>query len=394
MGLVDDSGPILVITQGHAGDRLGAALAPGLRERFPDREILGVGGSAMDARGMRMIARSDGASVMGWAGLLAILVQGLRVLGKVDAETRHRLPACIVAVDVWQPLPYLHKRCPHLMTVPHVCYFPPGPNLVGHTRVHDKTLPYFSSIVTPFKHQERLYGAAGHRVRPAAHAGVEEMLRAVQPRPWAEREPILAVLPGSRDMELKFGLPVQREAVRTIRERYPELEPVVCCATAAHEARVKRLYPELRTTLDTRRVLAEARFGLICSGTASLEAALLACPGVVTYSGSPMQCWEWRTFIVPKLARMRAAGIASPYVALPNILAGKELYPELLDTTPDRVAKAALEILDGDLEARSEAVQAVRKELAWEDAGTTVAEEVAVAIERGQTPATQGAGRK
>jgi lipid-A-disaccharide synthase len=141
-------------------------------------------------------------------------------------------------------------------------------------------------------------------------------------------------------------------------------------------ARAKRLYPEAAISRDARDVLARARLAIICSGTAALEAAVLGCPGVVTYHGSPLQRWEWNRFHVPKLARLREAGIASPFVSLPNIIAGEELYPEFLDTPAAPVAEAALRELAGDLQTKRAALDRVAETLSWEDAGAVIAEEV------------------
>jgi lipid-A-disaccharide synthase len=377
-------GPILLFTQGHAGDRLGARLAPALRERFPDRELVGTGGEVMQAAGVRLLARTDGISAIGWTGLLPHIPAINGILNRVSRATRETLPSCMVCVDVWQPLGFLHRRAPWLLPIPHICYLPPGPNFVGTSRVHGAAAQTFKSIITPFAHQARLFEEAGARVRMAGHAGIQRMREQVSALPWNRREPVLALLPGSRGLEVRCGLPVQMAAADKIVRRQEALTPEVCCASEEIERYVNRRYPAAKTSRNAWDLLARARFGLICSGTATLEAAVLGCPGVVTYNASPLQLWEWRTFHVPKLAKMRAAGIASPYVALPNIISGKELYPELLNSTGAQVAEAALRLLSGDPAAQSEALTGVPDKLNWEDAGFVVAEETFRAIEENE----------
>jgi lipid-A-disaccharide synthase len=371
---------ILIIAQGHAGDRLGAALAPAIQRALPGYELVGAGGAAMRAAGVRLVERTDGFSAMGWTGVLPLLPELWLRAQRCLAAWRRNLPAAVVAIDVWQPLCYFHRHLPALARVPNICYFPPGPNLIGPARVHTNAAAAFRSIVTPFPHQERLYGAAGARVRMAAHAGLQALRTQVSPLPFDEREPILALLPGSRTMEVKYGLPVQWNAARLLAASHPELRPVVCCASEAVEAAVRRRYPEAKTTRETRETLARARFTLVCSGTASLEAALLGCPGVVTYNVSQLQRWEWYTFHQPRMRRLCVAGITAPYVAMPNILAGDALYPEALDARPGELALLARERLSMDLAEHSRRVLEVADHLCWDDAGEVVAEELSAAL--------------
>jgi lipid-A-disaccharide synthase len=375
--------PILILTQGHAGDRLGAQLVPALREQFPDRELTGIGGQGMLDAGVQLLTRADGISAMGWTGLLPKVPAVFRAVLQTARGSRSPLPGCVVAVDVWQPLKALHRFGPHLREIPHVCYLPPGPNFIGVSRVHHAAARFFAAIVTPFPHQARLFRGAGGNVVLAAHAGLLACRREAQPLPAGDREPLLAVLPGSRELEIRYSLDAQLAAAESIRREHPELEPVVCCASDAVEKAVRRRHPSVRTSRQTRDVLARARFGLICSGTAVLEAAVLGCPGVVTYHGSPLQRWEWHRFHVPGLARLRAAGIASPYISLPNIIAGEELYPEMLDSPPADIASAALTGLAGDLASKRQALDRVSGTLSWDDPGHAVAEEVRNALSRG-----------
>jgi len=336
----------------------------------------------MAAQGVRLLARSDRLSAMGITGVLPILIPALAMVHQVARRTRGAPPACVLAVDVWQPLQVLHRFGHHLKGVPHVCYLPPGPNFIGPSRVHAAVASAFRTIITPFPHQQRLFAEAGGRVRPGGHAGLQAMLEELTPLPHERRENLLALLPGSRTLEVEYSIPVQYEAARRVLERHPELTPVVGCASDEVAEAVARRFPELKTTRSARELMSRARFGILCSGTAVLEAAALGCPGVVTYNGPRLQQWEWRQFHAEKIAKLRAAGIASPYVALPNIISGEELYPEVLDTPSGPVAEAALRELAGDLAAKREALDRVTASLSWEDAGAVVADSVGEALGR------------
>jgi lipid-A-disaccharide synthase len=200
------------------------------------------------------------------------------------------------------------------------------------------------------------------------------------PLPVDAREPVLALLPGSRSAEVRYGLPVQWAAAQEVFAEHPELRPVICCADESIAALARRVAPAAETAPDARAVMARARFALVCSGTAVLEAALLGCPGVVTYHGSPLQRWEWERFHVPGLARLREAGIASPYISLPNIISGRPLYPEFLDRPASAIAAAALEGLRADPQEVRAQLDQMSEALYWNDAGEAVAAAVREAI--------------
>lgn len=368
--------PILLLTQGFAGDRLGSRLAPALRVRFPERELIGIGGGSMSAAGVRLLARTDTISAMGYSGVLPQLPKAIRAMLLCSWKTRRPLPACVIAVDVWQPLRLLHRTGPHLAALPHICYLPPAPNFIGESRVHGRVARAFRCIVTPFAHQQRLYRAAGGTVVAGGHAGLQAAREEAAPLPAEAREDLLALLPGSRALEVRYGLRPQLAAAELIRKRHPRLEPLVCCASEPVERAVRREFPGVRCARNAREILARARFALICSGTAALEAAVLGCPGVVTYHGSPLQGWEWRRFHEQPIARLRQAGIASAYIALPNIIAGEELYSEQLDAPAAAVAEAALQGLGRDPEWYRAALDRVSGALSWEHAGDVIAREV------------------
>lgn len=378
---------IAILAQGHAGDRLGSRLIPALQARFPGATLIGVGGAAMERAGAQIAARSDTISAIGWMGLLPLVPVVYQVMQRAGRQFRAHPPDAVVAVDCWQPLKFFHRFSPELKAAPHVCYLPPGPNLIGPTRVHTRASAAFQALITPFPHQLKLYSEAGGRVRSAAHAGLQTMLEEVQPRSPAEREPLLALLPGSRAAEIRYGLSVQWEAAKRLLARHPELRPVVCCASDEVEREVRARFPDAEVHRNAREIMARARFGIICSGTATLEAAVLGCPGVVTYHGSPLQLWEWKTFHVKKLQALRSAGIASPYVALPNILSGRLLYPEYVDGTVEAITAGALQALARDPEAVQQDLMGVSRSLGWEDAGEVVAEEVARVLEGRRGPA-------
>ena len=161
--------------------------------------------------------------------------------------------------------------------------------------------------------------------------------------------PIIALLPGSRQSEVKNLAPVFIEAAKRIVERRPEVRFIVPLATRE----TRQLFEQALHDADASELPIRMLFGhaveamtaadavLVASGTASLEAALLKRPMVISYRMGSLQ---YR--LMKRLAYL-------PWVGLPNILCGEEMVPELLqdDATPERLA-AALEAWFDDVDRR------------------------------------------
>jgi lipid-A-disaccharide synthase len=160
---------------------------------------------------------------------------------------------------------------------------------------------------------------------------------------------IIAMLPGSRQVEVKAMASLFVLAARAILERKPDAHFLV--PVASRETRVlfeTALFQEAPDGLPLTMLYGHAHDAmiaadavLVASGTATLEAALLKRPMVITYKLPNITYW---------IAKRR---IYLPYVGLPNVLAGEFIVPELIqdDATPERLAEAMIRILD-DTEGR------------------------------------------
>src|SRR5262249_47735757 len=136
--------------------------------------------------------------------------------------------------------------------------------------------------------------------------------------------PTVLLLPGSRKKEIAFILPVMMDAVRRLAAADPRRQFVLGLAHTLTTADVESLVhaagvpvPIVRD--DTYNLMAAADLALAASGTATLECALLECPMVVVYRVAGL------TYAV---ARLLVRGVR--HIAMPNIIAGRPIVPELL----------------------------------------------------------------
>jgi lipid-A-disaccharide synthase len=154
--------------------------------------------------------------------------------------------------------------------------------------------------------------------------------------------PVLAILPGSRVSEVKLMAPGFFDACEIVRQRLPDARFVVPCLHSELDAMIHDIlveHPDLNVVTypgNARLALTACDAALVKSGTCTLEAMLLHRPMVVSY-----RMGELTYQLVRRLLR-------TPFVALPNILAGYELVPELLqhDATASALAENMLRQLD------------------------------------------------
>jgi lipid-A-disaccharide synthase len=159
---------------------------------------------------------------------------------------------------------------------------------------------------------------------------------------------LLALLPGSRESEVRLLAPRFLEAARLLRAQFPALSFVIPAASEQRMAQLRgmlRDYPDLSVTLvsgQSRETMAAADAVLLASGTATLETALIGRPMVVAYRMGEL---SWQL-----LSRL----VSTPYAALPNILAGREMVPELIqgDANAPALAAAVTPLLAGGEESQ------------------------------------------
>lgn len=194
------------------------------------------------------------------------------------------------------------------------------------------------------------YGKRGYDVDYVGNPSVEEVERRIADAgelslsgEAADGRPILALIPGSREGELRCNLPIMAEVAR----RHPELRPVIAAAPALSRDLYARYGGEGIEIVEgqTLELMRAARAALVTSGTATLECALCQTPQVALYrsGGSRILYTLFRPLI------------RTPWVTLPNLIAWQEIIPEMLmhRCTPDLVDAELRAILPPDAPGRA-----------------------------------------
>lgn len=343
-----------------SGDLLGAGLMRELKERVPGLSFEGIGGPRMQAQGCKNLADMDSLSVIGLEGLLKIpgvLFTRRRVVSHFLADP----PDLYIGVDAPDFNLSVEKQL-RSAGVTTVHYVSPtvwawrGYRIRKIHRAVDRMLALFPFEAAYYREHSVPVTFVGHpladEIPPTYDVGAARRQLGLP----TDRT-IVALLPGSRLGELRRHATLFVRTANWLHARHPEIyfvAPFVNAVTAAlfDEARIRGGAPDLplmQLVGRSREALAAADVALLASGTATLEAALLRKPMVVTYRVSRLSEWLIRLF-----AHVRM-------YALPNLLAGRLLVPELMqdDAVPEKLGAA----VEGYL-ARPEQAQSVQAELA------------------------------
>lgn len=337
------------IVAGEAsGDLLGAHLIAALRAHLPEAKFIGIGGPKMQAQGLTSLFPMERLAIRGYAEVLRHypgLVWMRRKLRQALLAAQPQLFIGVDAPDFNLGLEAGLKRA----GVPVVHYVSPsiwawrGGRIGAMARAVDQVLTLF-----PF--EPEIYRKAGIAATYVGHPLADMIPEQDQTAATRERlkispeRKVFALLPGSRQSELRYMADTFIATAKLLAQKVDRplfLVPLVSRETREiFEAAVYRADAgELPLTVlfgHARDALAAADVVLVASGTATLEAALLKKPMVITYK---MAGASWLL--------MRRMGY-QPYIGLPNILAGEFVVPELLqhDATAENLAQALLNALN------------------------------------------------
>ena len=343
------------IVAGEAsGDLLGSQLIGELRELVPQVHFAGIGGPRMQSAGMEVLFPLEKLAVRGY---LEVARHFVEIVG-----IRRRLRRCFIAnppdVFIGIDAPDFNlglERSLKAHGIPTVHYVSPAIWMWRKERIHGIKRAV-SKMLTLFPFEVPFYRQAGIDVAFVGHP-LTDILDQVPGRAAAREQlrlpasaTVVALLPGSRQSELEHMADLFVQTAKTIRQCAPQvlfLVPLVTRETRGmFEAALYRNQAEdLPLTVlfgHAQDAMSAADVVLAASGTATLEAALLGRPMVITYKMPAASHWL-----------LKGKGYL-PYYGLPNILAGEFVVPEIIqdDATPQNLSQALLNLL-GDAAVRT-----------------------------------------
>jgi len=338
---------VLVVAGEVSGDQHTARVIAHLKAFCPKAHFFGMGGRQMQAQGVELLVPQEEISVMGISAVLPKLPKIFGALKTLSLEAQKRKPAVALLVDFPDFNTRLAKRLKK-MHIPVVWYI--SPSVWAWRKGRMKTLAKVTDAllcILPF--EPDFYEGSGVNTHFVGNPIAEQMPSLKPPAAFKQalgfssKTPLLALVPGSRRMEIQRMLPVFVKAANLIAKHIPGLEILLPLSPGLPG---EMLLPHLHglevpfhlRTEALSEVVAAAHVALVTSGTASLETALMRIPMVVAYRMSFLNWCVAKCLIHIK------------HFSLPNLAAGKPLVPELLQfkATPQNLATHALGLWEGE----------------------------------------------
>jgi lipid-A-disaccharide synthase len=341
-----------------SGDMQGALLVAELKRRKPKLEFAGLGSTLMRRAGVRLLQDCRGLGAIGFVEAAKKAHRGLMTYYRLRQFLRSGWADLVILID----FPIVNLRLARYATArgcPVAYYFPPGAWTEHNKRAAD-VARYSSRIITPFPMSAKAYAEAGADVTFVGHPLIDVLRPAVERRERhlapSDASPLVAILPGSRDQEITHILPALLGAARLIKAELAGAEFGVSAAPTASKEHIASVVRKeglrARIVEGTRELLETAHVVLVASGTATLEAAIMGVPMVVVYRAGLLPYLHYRYLYRPHLQT----------IAMPNILAGEKIVPELIqyEASPEGISEAALRYLQ-DEQFAQETVQRLRE---------------------------------
>lgn len=347
--------PVLISAGEASGDMYAARLALALRERV-DVDLFGMGGPRMRDAGVDTVVDSADVGVLGVVEIVRKLPALRRAWKRLISAIDRRRPAIAILTD----FPAFHLRLSRILRrkgVRNVYFVCPQFWAWRPWRVRLVKRRFVRGLcIFPF--EEDFYRKAGVQTDWIGHPLVDAVHSPTTREAFALRYgldpklPIIAVLPGSRPSELAHHMPQLMAAIAQMNST-GQRQFVLATAPGLTQEQLKIHMGSLASKITmvenaTYELLAAADVAIVSSGTATIEAALIGVPMVVVYRVAPFTAW-----VVRHLAHTRV-------FAMVNVLAGKEIVPELIQDafTPERVVRETERLL-----ASPEARETMRREL-------------------------------
>ncbi len=345
---------IAIVAGETSGDMLGSGLITELKKQYPDASFEGVGGPLMEQQGLQSFFPMERLAVMGLFEILGRLFEIIKIRRFLVKHWLQNPPDVFIGIDAPDFNLGLEEKLKKA-GIKTVHYVSPSVWMWRQKRIF-KIARSVDLMLTLFPFEAQFY--KDHKV-PVACVGhhladkiplTTSNINARKLLGLQQEFPVVCLMPGSRAGEVNKLGQLFLDSAKLMLKEMPELQLVIPAANAERKIQIEEFIAAQEQPLSvivvegqSQQCMAAADAILIASGTATLEGMLIKRPMVVSYVVSNL------TFQIIK--RM----VSRPWVSLPNLLANKELIPELLqdDATAESLSAAILGYLQNPAKAES-----------------------------------------
>ena len=351
----------ILISAGEAsGDIHAAAVTAALKQIDSSVEVFGMGGDALRAAGGEVLFDIKDHGVMGFVEVIKKLPDLFKLRSDFARVMDESKPDCLVVVD-YPGFNMKLAKVAHDKGIPVVSYIAPSAWAWNKGRAKN-VAKIVDKVACIFPFEYDVYKEAGAPVEFVGHPLLDIVKPAwerTEAEAWVGKQPghpLVLLMPGSRLMEIEKMLPNLLAGAKLLKKQLPEVQFAMPRAGTIPlellHSKIKASGLEIKITEGHNYDLfSVADLALATSGTVTLEAALCGLPSVIVYRTSALNA-----FIARRVINI-------PNIGLPNIVAGRQILPELLqeDFTPANVAKTAVELLAPERRPQLEADLAFMK---------------------------------
>ena len=340
---------IAIVVGETSGDMLGIGLMKALKKQYPDATFEGIGGPLMEAEGFKSFVAMERLAVMGLVEILGRLFELLKVRKKLVQYWKRNPPDVFIGIDAPEfntQLEYKLKKS----GIKTVHYVSPSVWAWRPKRIH-KIKKSVDLMLTLFPFEAKFYqehdvpvSFVGHNLADSIpfenHADDARQVFHLE-----KDEKVVCLMPGSRGSEVEKLGPVFIQTAELVFKHNPRVRFVLPAANNARKQQIEELIDELKPAVkidvidgNSKTCMQAADVILLASGTATLEGMLLKKPMIVSYIVSPITAMVMRRLLKQE------------FISLPNLLAGREVVPEVLqeNATAENLARAVNERIENE----------------------------------------------
>ena len=362
---------IFMVAGEASGDLHGASLIQALLKKDPSLRIYGVGGEAMKQAGMEILFHSSELAVTGFFEVIFKFRKILSIFSSIVKHLKKSSPDVVILIDYPDFNLRLAKKL-HRLSIPIFYYISPQVWAWRRYRVYS-IRKWINRMFVVFPFEVDFYKKYGVEVDFVGHPLLEVVHTTVIPRPDPRKT--IGLLPGSRHNEIQYLLKPMLEAARLMYDRYPQVQfllpvaPTLKAEDMAVEVKKYNVPIDIVTGSSLYDVVSRCDVVVSCSGTATLETAILGKPMVIIYKLSALSYYLGR-LIIRHLE----------FFGMPNIILGKKVVPELLqsEVTGENIASQVFRYLGDPVlcEKTSQELLQVKTKLGERGASQRVAEKI------------------
>lgn len=340
---------IAIVVGETSGDMLGIGLMKALKKHYPDATFEGIGGPLMEAEGFKSFVPMERLAVMGLVEILGRLFELLKVRKNLIRHWIDSPPDVFIGIDAPEFNTQLEYKL-KVAGIKTVHYVSPSVWAWRPKRIH-KIKKSVDLMLTLFPFEAKFYqehdvpvSFVGHNLADSIpfESHTEEAREQFN---LALDDKVICLMPGSRGSEVDKLCPIFLQTAEKVFKNNPKARFILPAANAARREQIENLIAEAHLTVEvdvvdgnSKACMQASDVILLASGTATLEGMLLKKPMIVSYIVSPITAMIMRRLL------------KQDFISLPNLLAGREVVPEILQeqATAENLARSVNERLEDE----------------------------------------------